>query len=352
MTEWSWARRVARPRPRSHGPVSPRAPSCWRVIDGKAKVLLVHRTQHKDVSLPKGKVDPGETLPQTAVREIDEETGLSVALGAPLGIVEYLLPSGRDKIVHYWSAEVNDHLLELAKFAPNDEIAALEWLPIREARKKLSYEHDREVVDRLARADQGEDRAHVRDHRAAARQGGAARHLGWPGLEPPAHAPRHRPGRPDRERARGVRARAGSSRSTAARCLATVAPLSQRHRPADQAGCGHQPGCLRGRPATTSPRSCASASSAMSRVVLCSHGPVIPDIIAEVAMQLEAQPDSALRRAGSLGTGDFAVLHVSHRKGRTPSLWPSRSTRLLPSSWSARNSRPVHLPFTSGDERG
>src|SRR3954462_2963493 len=84
----------------------------WRVIDGQTKVLLVHRTQHKDVSLPKGKVDPGATLPQTAVREIFEETGLTVTLGAPLGVVEYTLPNGRDKIVHYWSAEVNDHLLE------------------------------------------------------------------------------------------------------------------------------------------------------------------------------------------------------------------------------------------------
>ena len=122
---------------------------CWRLIDGAARVLVVHRTQHKDVSLPKGKVDPGETLPQTAVREIAEETGLAVTLGAPLGVVEYLLPNGREKIVHYWSVEVHDHMLEIAKFTPNDEIAALEWLPIGKASKKLSYEHDREVIDRL-----------------------------------------------------------------------------------------------------------------------------------------------------------------------------------------------------------
>ena len=43
---------------------------CWRLVGKQAKVLLVHRTQHKDVSLPKGKLDPGETLPQTAEREI------------------------------------------------------------------------------------------------------------------------------------------------------------------------------------------------------------------------------------------------------------------------------------------
>ena len=57
---------------------------CWKVTrKGKLRILVVHRTQHRDVSLPKGKLDPGETLPETAVREIAEETGLIVALGRP-----------------------------------------------------------------------------------------------------------------------------------------------------------------------------------------------------------------------------------------------------------------------------
>ena len=81
---------------------------CWKVTaKGNLKILVVHRTQHRDVSLPKGKVDPGETLPETAVREIAEETGLVIGLGPPLGIVEYPLPNGRDKVVYYWSAEVS-----------------------------------------------------------------------------------------------------------------------------------------------------------------------------------------------------------------------------------------------------
>ena len=61
---------------------------CWRIVDGKPKVLVVYRGDRADVSLPKGKVDPGETLPETAVREIREETGLEIVLGAPLGTVE------------------------------------------------------------------------------------------------------------------------------------------------------------------------------------------------------------------------------------------------------------------------
>ncbi|HEX3679062.1 MAG TPA: NUDIX domain-containing protein, partial [Galbitalea sp.] len=79
---------------------------CWRIVGGKVRILLVHRAQRKDISLPKGKVDPGEMLQQTAVREIAEETGLTVGLGAPLGEVHYRIPSGRNKIVYYWAAEV------------------------------------------------------------------------------------------------------------------------------------------------------------------------------------------------------------------------------------------------------
>ena len=65
----------------------------WKVVDKELKILVVHRTQHKDVSIPKGKVDPGETLPETAVREIREETGLRVGLGPFLGTVDYVMPN-------------------------------------------------------------------------------------------------------------------------------------------------------------------------------------------------------------------------------------------------------------------
>ena len=77
----------------------------WRVVAGKLRILVIHRTAYADVTLPKGKVDPGEALAETAVREIFEETGIRVALGIPVGVSRYRMPRGRQKIVHYWSAE-------------------------------------------------------------------------------------------------------------------------------------------------------------------------------------------------------------------------------------------------------
>jgi len=56
----------------------------WREEQGQLKVALVHRGRYDDYGWAKGKLDPGEVLPQTAVREIEEETGLRVNLGVSL----------------------------------------------------------------------------------------------------------------------------------------------------------------------------------------------------------------------------------------------------------------------------
>lgn len=133
------------------GPVLAAGAVVWRDQDGEPLVLLIHREHHKDVSFPKGKVDPGESIPEAAVREIDEETGYRVYLGAPLGLAEYVLPSGRDKVVHYWSARVSRKEAERAgAFRPNDEVAAVEWVSIDDARARLTYERDVAILDRFA----------------------------------------------------------------------------------------------------------------------------------------------------------------------------------------------------------
>ncbi len=123
---------------------------CWRETKRGVEILLVYRAQHRDTSLPKGKVDPGETLPETAVREIAEETGLVVALGPPLGVVEYQLPNGRDKVVYYWAAEVGELAIANSTFAANDEIESLHWMSPADAHAALSYPHDVDIVERFA----------------------------------------------------------------------------------------------------------------------------------------------------------------------------------------------------------
>jgi 8-oxo-(d)GTP phosphatase len=120
----------------------------WRPgPDGGPEILLVHRRKYDDWSLPKGKVEPGETLPVTAVREVLEEGGARLALGRRLDSVRYNV-GGRPKRVHYWSASVTSvdgHAV------PNDEVDEVEWVAADRAAERISYNRDNAVVADFAR---------------------------------------------------------------------------------------------------------------------------------------------------------------------------------------------------------
>jgi 8-oxo-dGTP pyrophosphatase MutT (NUDIX family)/phosphohistidine phosphatase SixA len=121
---------------------------CWRRARDGLEVLLVHRPRYDDWSWPKGKAHDGEPLPQTAVREAAEETGLAVALGRPLGEVRYRLPNGRRKQVTYWAATLRTRGTGPGPQAP-DEVDGLAWLPVGEARALLTRSSDTAPLDRL-----------------------------------------------------------------------------------------------------------------------------------------------------------------------------------------------------------
>jgi 8-oxo-(d)GTP phosphatase len=110
-------------------------------------VLLVHRPKYDDWSLPKGKVDPGEHVTATAVREVAEETGLRVRLGPPLRSQQYDVRNGstRSKIVRYWVGRpVGDD--DVSTYAPNEEIDQVVWVPVDKAKDLLTYARDRATL--------------------------------------------------------------------------------------------------------------------------------------------------------------------------------------------------------------
>ncbi len=109
------------------------------VRDGE--VLLVHRPRYDDWTLPKGKLDRGESFEEAALREVEEETGLVCRLGHELPSSEYRDNKDRPKIVRYWLMEV-----EGGEFEANDEVDELCWMRAEEAVDALTYERDRELV--------------------------------------------------------------------------------------------------------------------------------------------------------------------------------------------------------------
>ena len=119
------------------------------MADATLEVLLVHRPGYQDWSWPKGKVDPGESAPAAAVREISEETGCDVALGMPLPRLRYRLSDGRTKRVHLWAARVADaaDAPALAARVPtaratSDEIDDLAWMSVEKAATTLTRASD------------------------------------------------------------------------------------------------------------------------------------------------------------------------------------------------------------------
>jgi len=118
----------------------------WRRAGDTVAIAIAHRPRYDDWSLPKGKLDPGESWEEAALREVEEEIGLRCTLGEELEPVGYEDRKGRAKVVRYWLMEpAND-----VAFAPNDEVDELRWLTPPEAVEVLTYPHDAELVQNAA----------------------------------------------------------------------------------------------------------------------------------------------------------------------------------------------------------
>ena len=118
----------------------------WRRAgDGGIEVVLCGRRSESLWGLPKGTPDAGETIEQTAIREVEEETGLLVSMGAPIGSIEYWFVADGfrwHKFVHHWlmqaaGGDVSEH---------DHEYDDVEWLDVAEAKSRATHENERRIL--------------------------------------------------------------------------------------------------------------------------------------------------------------------------------------------------------------
>ena len=108
---------------------------------GRVEIALIHRPAYDDWSLPKGKLDAGETLEQACLREVEEETGLRCRLLRPIACTRYIDRKGRPKVVFYWKLRPLG-----GGFRPNREVDELRWLTLEESVATLSHPQDRKLL--------------------------------------------------------------------------------------------------------------------------------------------------------------------------------------------------------------
>jgi 8-oxo-dGTP pyrophosphatase MutT (NUDIX family)/phosphohistidine phosphatase SixA len=191
-------------------------------LTDQREIGLIHRIKYGDWTFPKGKVEPGEHVVSAAVREVGEETGIGVVLGRRLSRVRYhSLAQHHPKRVDYWAAQAAPG--SGTDFVPNDEVDGMTWLPVPQARERLSYAHDAELLDEFA------DGPAETTPLILVRHASAGSKHEWRGDD--TGRPLDAKGRADAGHLAGLLASFGRSRvisSVARRCLATVEPYAAR----------------------------------------------------------------------------------------------------------------------------
>ena len=116
----------------------------WRDDSGPLRIAVIHRDRYDDWSLPKGKLNHGESRLSAAVREVHEETGAVVVATRRLIETAYLVDDV-PKTVQFWAMRYRS-----GEFTRNSEVDDLRWLPLPEARTALTHDVDRSVLDAFA----------------------------------------------------------------------------------------------------------------------------------------------------------------------------------------------------------
>jgi len=131
-----------KPQKTNHTVIQAAGGLLWRRTLKIHKIGIIHRLRYDDWTLPKGKLKPGESWQEAALREVHEETSCIVELRAFAGCVAYEV-GGVPKVVLYW----NMFLVEEGEFKPSKEVDRFEWRSTKEALTILTYSGEKALIN-------------------------------------------------------------------------------------------------------------------------------------------------------------------------------------------------------------
>jgi len=270
------------------------------------EVCVVHRKRYDDWSLPKGKVENGESVPAAAVREVLEETGVTVRLGVPLDTVSYDLtkPARPDlskhgklltgiKKVSYWGATAT----HTVKRAPDHEVDVVSWLPVRAALARLSYAADHFLLEQYLEQPVTTPLVIVRHAKAMDRKDWSKKDTA---------RPINAQGRKQAKLLVPMLGAYGVERlvsSTAVRCLSTLQPYAAatKHKITTYPGLTEEEGSDDPHGVAKIIRRVRSSTLRTGRpTAICVHRPVLPHVL-----------DALDMAPTTLVTGEFLVAHLT-----------------------------------------
>jgi 8-oxo-(d)GTP phosphatase len=261
---------------------------------GGLEVGVIYRRRYDDWTLPKGKVEPGEHVLAAAVREVEEETGHRIVLGRPLPAQHYR-PGRRDKIVRFWSARAD---VDAPEWVGNAEVDEVVFLPIDEAMRRLSHDGERQTVAGLLEPPTATTPLVILRHTDALRRSE------WSGAD--GERPLTERGRAEADQLIPALSAFGVSRvvtSDAVRCADSVRGYADRlgiemelDHALSEAGYEQSP--------EQAARAIRKLIADEAATVVCSHRPVLPELIAAAAADsgCDAPPEP-------LPAGGFHVFH-------------------------------------------
>ncbi|MEU0490552.1 NUDIX hydrolase [Nocardiopsis sp. NPDC006139] len=273
----------------------------WREGEAGTEVVLIRRPARDDWTLPKGKLKNGEHPIIGAVREVQEETGLNPVLGRRLPPQRYL-KDGWPKQVEWWAATPAEAGGAI-DYQANEEVDRVEWVPVGEARERLTYDHDVEVLDNFRAGPAATFPVILLRHLSAGEK------RTWDDSD--LLRPLDEVGRADAlalPRVLSAYGRPEVVSSAAARCTESMLPytveadVQMRTERAFTVREGTPPYDVKG-----AREAFAEILGAGRPTVVCTHGELIPDLMEEALTRLGAPITQQL----GLRKGSFWVVHVA-----------------------------------------